>query len=63
MIYFRDISNKKNKKKPTEKNNRPHYKIRNGFTGYNGTCIGFTGNCNGSCWSLLVIGHPLLVAC
>ncbi len=23
----------------------------------------FTGNCNGPCWSLLVIGHLLLVAC
>ncbi len=35
----------------------------NGFTGYNGTCIGFNGNCNGPCWFLLVIGHLLLVAC
>ncbi len=40
-----------------EKNNRHHHKISNGFTGYNGTCIGFNGNCNGPCWSLLVIGH------
>ncbi len=46
-----------------EKNNRHHQKICNGFTGYNGTCIGFNGNCNGPCWSLLVIGHLLLVAC
>ncbi len=29
----------------------------------NGTCIGFTGNCNGPCWSLLVSGCLLLVAC
>ncbi len=40
-----------------------HHKICNGFTGYNGTCIGFNGNCNGPCGSLLVIGHLLLVAC
>ncbi len=26
--------------------------ICNGFTGYNGNCIGFTRNCNGPCWSL-----------
>ncbi len=32
-----------------EKNNRHHQKICNGFTGYNGTCIGFNGNCNGPC--------------
>ncbi len=38
-----------------EKNNRHHHKICNGFTGYKGTCIGFNGNCNGPCWSLLVI--------
>ncbi len=64
MIYFRDISNKKIKPllKKT-KNNRHHYKISNGFTGYNGSCIGFNGNCNGPCWSLLVIGCLLLVAC
>ncbi len=45
-----------------EKNNRHHHKICNGFTGYNVTCIGFDGNCNGPCGSLLVIGHLLLVA-
>ncbi len=43
------------------KNDRHHYKISNGFTGYNGTCIGFTGNCDGLCWPL--IGCLLLVAC
>ncbi len=48
---------------PAEKNNRHHHKISNGFTGNNGTCIGFNGNCNGPCGSLLVIGHFLLVAC
>ncbi len=31
----------------------------NGFIGYNGTCIGINGNCNGPCGSLLVIGHLL----
>ncbi len=44
-----DISNnykKYIKIKPLLKkiNNRHHYKIRNNCTGYNGTCIGFTGN-------------------
>ncbi len=34
--------------------------ISNGFTGYYGTCIGFNGNCNGPCWSLLVISHLLI---
>ncbi len=24
---------------------------------YNEKCIGFNGNCNGACWSLLVIGR------
>ncbi len=24
---------------------------------YNENCIGFNGNCNGACWSLLVIGR------
>ncbi len=37
-----------------KKNNRHHHKICNGFTGYNGICIGFTGNCNGPCGFLLV---------
>ncbi len=39
--------------------NNHHHKISIGFTGYNETCTGF----NGPCWSLLVIGHLLLVAC
>ncbi len=59
MIYCilginRIKKNYKNKT-PAEKktkNDRHRYKISNGFTGYNGTCIGFTGNCNGPCWSL-----------
>ncbi len=42
---------------PAEKNNRHHHKICNGFTVYNGTCIGF----NGPCGSLLVIGYLLLI--
>ncbi len=29
-----------------KKNNRHHHKMCNGFTGCNGTCFGFTGNCN-----------------
>ncbi len=37
-----------------KKSNRHHHKISNGFTGYNGTCIGFNGNCKGTlfglCW-------------
>ncbi len=48
---------------PAEKSNRNHQRVCNGFTGYNGTCIGFNGNCNGRCGSLLVIGRLLLVAC
>ncbi len=48
---------------PAEKNNKQHNKISNGFTGYNGICIVFNGNCNGPCGSLLVIGCLLLVAC
>ncbi len=62
ILYFGDKSNKKNykNKTPAEKNDRHRYKISNGFTGY-GTCTGFTGNCNGPCWSL--IGCLLLVAC
>ncbi len=31
------------------------------IAGYNGTCTGFNGNCNGPRWSLLVIGHLLLL--
>ncbi len=41
------------------KNIRNHHigLICNGFTGYDENCIGFNGNCNGACWSLLVIGR------
>ncbi len=47
---------------PAEKqNNRHHHKCCNGFTGYNGTCIGC--NRNGPSGYLQVIGHLLLVAC
>ncbi len=60
MAPFTGIYNVMLKEK---KNNRHHHKISNGFTGYNGSCIGFNGNCNGPCCSLLVIGHTLLVAC
>ncbi len=47
-------------KRLEKKNNRHHHKICNG---YNGTYIGFNGNCNGPCWSLLVIGQLQFVAC
>ncbi len=60
MLFYSDSLNSRMK---TNTNNRPHHDICNGVTGYNGTCIGFDGNCNGPCWSLLVIGHLLLVAC
>ncbi len=44
---------------PAEKDNRNPHRIS--FNGYYGTCIGFNGKCNGPCWSLLVIGHLLLL--
>ncbi len=31
-------------KKRNKKNNRNHHRICNAFTGYNGNCIGFSGN-------------------
>lgn len=37
-------------------------KVCNGFTGCNGTCIGFNRDCNGAV-SLLVTGHLLLLGC
>ncbi len=37
-----------------KKNYRHHQNICNGFTGYNGTCTGFNGDCNvGLCWLLV----------
>ncbi len=41
---------------------RNHHRTCNGFTGYNGNSIGFNGNCNGPCGSVLVSCCLLFVA-
>ncbi len=47
---------------PSEKNNRNHHRICF-MSGFNKTCIGFNGNCNGGVyWSLLVIGRLIFVS-